>query len=260
MRLKNKIALVTGAAGGLGSAIARRLSEEGAKVIMTDVSDGTKTAKEIGATFLKHDVSSEEQWIEISKSVHDEHGQLDVLVNAAGILGNSDGTPLGSYELWKKVMSINLDGTFLGCRAFLPSMMERGKGSIVNIASMTSFVASPNEAAYGASKAGVWQLTRSIAAFLGHAGTKVRCNSVHPGIIRTPMVESLYDAAGEAMGVDKQVVEDTIKRLIPMGFLGDPTDVGNMVLFLASDESTYITGSDFKVDGGWEVNNPKIFG
>lgn len=257
MRLEGKIALVTGGAGGLGGSTAEKMAAEGATVYLTDMADGTELAEKIGATYLQQDVSNEAQWDEIAKIVLDKHGRLDTLVNTAGIEGPGD--PLSSYENWKRVISINLDGTFLGCRAFLPSMMEHGEGSIINFASMTTFVASANSAAYGASKAGVWQLSRSIAQYTGQAGTNVRCNSIHPGMIRTRMMEQVCEDAGEAMGVTGEDVEKQMARVIPLGYFGVPADIANMVAYLASDEARYITGSDFKVDGGWNINSPKLF-
>ena len=260
MRLENKIALVTGGAGGLGGATATRMAEEGATVYLTDVADGIDLAKEIDATYIRQDVTDEDQWEEIAGTILDKHGRLDALVNAAGVEGHTEGSPLGSYDNWKRVIAINLDGTFLGCRAFLPSMLKRGEGSIVNFASMTTFVASPASAAYGASKAGIWQLCKSIAAFAGEAGTNVRCNSIHPGIVRTPMVEQICEIAGREVGISGKEVEESMTRVIPLGYLGDPLDVAHMVVFLTSDESRYVTGSDFKVDGGWNINSPKLFG
>lgn len=257
MKLDGKIALITGGAGGIGGETARRLAAEGATVIVSDLADaaGQSLASEIDATFFHHDVSSDDQWELVVQECLRSHGQIDVLVNAAGIEGDlkAAGGLSTSLAEWRRVMSINLDGTFLGCRHVVPRMLESGGGSIINLSSIVSYLATPTGLAYGASKAAVEQLTRSIAWIGAQDGKKVRCNSVHPGVIRTRMTDNIIKELAALQDISEQDAEHAIVEAIPFKARGTTRDVADLILFLASDQSAYITGSAFKVDGGWSI-------
>ena len=256
-RMADKVALITGGAGGLGGATARRMAEEGAKVILADLADdqGQALAKELGGEYQRLDVTSERSWEEAVRAVDGRHGRIDVLVNGAGIEGDFvNGSPeTTSLETWNKVLRVNLDGTFLGCKHVLPVMKRAGKGAIVNISSMASFLGTPVNVAYGASKAGVQQLTKSVAVHGTRGGMKIRCNSVHPGVIRTRMLDEIYKQIGQVANVSAEEAEQMSLRAVPFGEVGEPDDVAWLILYLASDESRYVTGSEFMVDGGWHL-------
>jgi len=258
-RVQDKIVLITGGAGGLGGAAARLLAKEGAKVTITDVAEkpGTALARQIGGDFLFHDVSSEDQWQQVVAAVDRKYGAIHVLVNAAGIEGSQLGeaaTPeTTTLDEWRRVHAINLDGTFLGCRAVLPVMKRAGAGSIVNISSIVSFMGTPVTTAYGSSKAGVQQLTKSVALHGSRDRNRIRCNSIHPGLIRTRMLTSIYSEFARAQGLTLEEEEKASIKQVPLGRIGDPDDVAYLILYLASDESSYVTGSEFMVDGGWHL-------
>ncbi len=255
-RVEGKVAIITGGAGGIGAATARLLAREGAKVVLTDINDdnGRKLADEIGGTYHHQDVTDEAQWSSLVKSVESAHGALNILVNAAGIEGDvSGGTPENaSYAEWKRVHAINLDGTFLGCREAIPAMRRAGGGSIVNISSIVAHFATPFTAPYGSSKAGVRHLTMSVAHH--GAADKVRCNSVHPGLIRTRMLENIHATRARDTNKDFDAARAMSLARVPMGELGEPEDVAYMILYLACDESRYVTGAAFNIDGGWNLN------
>ena len=256
-RVQDKIALVTGGAGGLGGATARRMAEQGATVAICDVADeqGQALAKELGGDYHRLDVTNEDNWAAVAKAVADKHGRIDILVNGAGIEGDFvNGSPeTTSLDQWRKVLSVNLDGVFLGCKHVLPIMKAARKGSIVNISSMASFLGTPVNVAYGASKAGVQQLTKSVAVHGSRDGMKIRCNSVHPGVIRTQMLEKIYGQIGQLANVSKAQAEEMSLKQVPFGEVGEPDDVAYLILYLASDEAKYVTGSEFMVDGGWHL-------
>jgi 3(or 17)beta-hydroxysteroid dehydrogenase len=256
-RVQDKVAVVTGGAGGLGGETARLMAREGAKVILADLADdqGEALAKEIGGEYRRLDVTDEAQWARVVDAVDKAHGRIDILVNGAGIEGDFvRGSPeTTSLEQWRKVLSVNLDGTFLGCKHVLPVMKRAGRGSIVNISSMASYLGTPVNVAYGASKAGVQQLTKSVAVHGSREGMKIRCNSVHPGVIRTRMLDEIYRQIGQLANVSAEQAERMSLRAIPFGHVGEPDDVGYLILYLASDEAKYVTGSEFMVDGGWHL-------
>lgn len=258
MRMQDKVAIITGGAGGLGGATARWLAAEGAHVVITDIGSeaGEALAADIGGRFIRHDVTDESAWLRLIDDTMQHRGKVDVLVNAAGIEGDLAHSGLAtSLAEWRRVMAINLDGTFLGCRAVMPAMLEAGSGSIVNISSIVCYMGTPSGLAYGASKAGVEQLTRSIAMIGAQDGKRVRCNSVHPGIIRTRMTDNIIAQFAQAHNSSADETEAAMNSAVPFGERGQPDDIAKMVLFLASDESRYVTGSAFKVDGGWSVSN-----
>jgi 3(or 17)beta-hydroxysteroid dehydrogenase len=253
-RIEGKIAVVTGGAQGLGEAAVQRLVEEGAQVILSDsnVAAGTVTAAKYGATFIAHDVRDESQWEALMSDTWAKYGKLDILVNNAGIFTNCpvDETPL---EDFRRVIDINLTGCFLGCKHGVRTMKRNPEGvggSIINLSSVTGLRGQMGGAAYTSSKGGVRLLTKTVA--IENAARQIRCNSVHPGTMYTPMVKALFDAAGdEAAGIRAQIESQT-----PIGHLGEASDIGAMVLFLASDDSKYITGAEMVVDGGMTVGLP----
>ncbi len=258
MRVSGKVCLVTGGAGGIGSETARTLAREGGIVIVTDVSEaeGAPVAAECGGTFKRLDVSDFASWQAVVAEIIADYGRLDVLAHCAGIEGSylSGGVDT-DLATWDKVIGVNLTGTFYGLKAVFPQMLKQRVGSVVLVSSIVSCMATSSGVAYGASKAGVEHLARSFAIIGLKDGARVRCNSVHPGAIRTRMTDNIFAELAQKAGVATEVVADTVKDLIPFGVRGEPDDIANMILFLASDESKYATGSDFKVDGGWHVSD-----
>jgi NAD(P)-dependent dehydrogenase (short-subunit alcohol dehydrogenase family) len=250
-RAAGKRALVTGAAQGLGAAIAGMLAREGAQVAVTDVNgDGAgRTAAAINArnpgaaTAYEHDVSDEAQWTGVLGQAARDLGGLSVLVNNAGV-GALGSVEQETLEGWRRAMAVNADSVFLGCKHALPLLREAQPASIVNISSIAGLVAGHNYAAYNASKAAVWLLTKSVALHCARNGWDIRCNSVHPSFIRTPILDPLVERFGRAEG------EAKLARQVPLGRLGEPDDVAYAVLYLASDESRFMTGSELKLDGG----------
>ncbi len=182
-------------------------------------------------------------------------GRIDVLVNAAGIEGDLQaGSPeTTSLAEWRRVHAINLDGTFLGCRTVLPIMKRQKAGSIVNISSIVSYFGSPNAVAYSTSKGGVQTFTKSVARYGARDGNRIRCNSVHPGVIRTRMIKNIWAETARLTNRTPEEAERLSLRMVPFGALGEPEDVAWLILYLASDESRYVTGSEFQVDGGWHL-------
>lgn len=265
MRLKGKIALVTGAGRGIGEATAKRLAEEGARVCVTDIIEENaasvcKAINDAGgsAWALQQDVANEDSWAAVAQRVNKEAGGLDVLVLNAGIEMVSPIEKL-SYANWRKTQSINVDGVFLGCRALLPLMKSRAKetgkiGSIVMTSSIAGFVAFPNQLAYTASKGAVRLMAKGLAVELAGAGAEIRVNSVHPGVTRTPMMaELIVDwAKTGVIGTNSEAeVEAAFINGCPMKRWIEPVDIANGVLFLASDESRFMTGAEIVIDGGW---------
>jgi len=253
-RISGRVAVVTGGAQGLGEAAVQRLAEEGAQVILTDtnVAMGTDTAARHGATFIAHDVREEGQWEALMSGILSSYGKLDILVNNAGIFTSCpvDETPL---EDFRRVIDINLTGCFLGCKHGVRTMMRNPEGtggSIINLSSVTGLRGQIGGAAYTSSKGGVRLLTKTVA--VENAERHIRCNSIHPGTMYTPMVEKLFDAAGD----EAPVIKAQIESQTPMGRMGEASDIGDMVLFLASDDSKYITGAEMVVDGGMTVGLP----
>ncbi|MDX8142173.1 glucose 1-dehydrogenase [Lentzea sp. NBC_00516] len=240
MRLDGKVALITGAARGQGAAAARRFVAEGARVMITDVLDdqGKELAAELGAEYCHLDVSSEDEWAEAVAFTVQTFGDITVLVNNAGILHFSAlaETKLADYQ---RVIGINQVGTFLGMRTIVPSMRAAGGGSIVNVSSVEGLGGMPYLVAYTASKFAIRGMTKVAAMELGQHG--IRVNSVHPGAIDTPMVS-------EALG--RPIDVSPIGKKLALRRIGQPEDVANVVLFLASDDSAYCTGGEFVVDGG----------
>ena len=247
-RLEGKTALVTGAASGIGLQTSIRLAEEGALVMMTDINheEGLQQAEKIGAnaTFLKLDITEEEEWISILDETVKRFDRLDILVNSAGMVLIADVEQI-TVEEWRKVHAVNLDGTFLGCKHGVRVMKEFGAGSIINLSSVSGMIGGFNLAAYNSSKGAVRMLTKSVALHCARAGYGIRCNSIHPTFIETPMLESMIRDSP-----DPEKVRQTLVRQVPLRRIGKPDDVANMIVYLASDESTFVTGTEMVIDGG----------
>lgn len=252
-RMIDKVALVTGGASGLGKGIAQRFVEEGAITFVTDISEqGQSVAAALGAEFLAQDVRSEEGWERLVAQVVARHGRLDVLVNNAGIFSSCpvDETPL---EDWQRVLDVNLTGVFLGCKYAVRQMkLNPGgpSGAIINLSSVVGLRGQLGGSAYSASKGGVRLLTKTVA--LENAGIGIRCNSIHPGVIDTPIMDPLFAASD-----DPEAMRAGIEQSLPIGYMGDPArDIGNAAVYLASDESVYVTGTELVVDGGMTTGLP----
>lgn len=235
-RLKDKVILVTGAAGAIGSAMADAIVAMGGIAITSDL-DGTAG--------MDHglDVTSEEHWLRVIGAIERSAARLDGLVNAAGIaaVGSVEDTDLTT---WRRVMAVNLDGTFLGCKHALPLLKHRG-GSIVNLSSVSGLVGGHNLAAYNASKGGVRLLTKSVALHGARLDPKVRCNSVHPAFIEGPMADGLIAQTKDPARARERMAHD-----IPLGRFGKPSEVADLCVYLLSDESAFVTGAEFVLDGG----------
>lgn len=248
-RLAGKVALVTGAASGLGAATARAMAREGAAVMLSDRDPaGAALAQAIvddggQAAYWLHDVTSEEGWAETVAATQAEFGALHCLVNNAGVASSLD---LMTHSLadWRAVLSVNLDGVFLGMRHAGPAIAEAGGGSVINLSSILGKVGMAGTAAYCASKGGVALLTKSAA--LEWAPLGIRVNSVHPGFIETPMVADALHAAENGNEMRDQLI-----AAHPLGRFGVPREIADAVVFLASDESSFMTGSELVVDGGF---------
>jgi len=247
MRLENKVAIITGGAGGIGSITAERFAEEGSSVVLTDINPdaGEIVSQKIQAAggkakFIAADVTSAEDWDAIKSAALRHYGQIDILINNAGIshLGISDPT---SIDGWQTLMNVNSTSVFLGSRAIIPAMIDSGGGAIVNVSSLYGILGSPGHPGYNASKGAVRALTKATAVTYGSKG--IRANSVHPGVMQ-PMT------SGGAMDEAILKMREQFALMTPMRRMGKSADVANAMLFLASDEASYITGAELIVDGG----------
>lgn len=251
-RLAGKVALVTGAASGIGKACAEALAAEGAVVVLTDIqlALGQETASSIAAkggqaSFLKQDVTSETEWSRMVERIQADHGRLDILVNNAGIALGGQVADM-TYEDWKRQQLVNSDSVFLGTRASLPLMRKNGGGSIINMSSVAGLQGAVDLSAYCASKGAVRLFTKAVAVECAALKDGVRVNSVHPGIIDTPIWNAFAEPGdNQAPDLDAMAVDS-----VPMGVVGVPADIANAIVFLASDESRYMTGAEVVVDGG----------
>ena len=247
-RLEGKTALVTGAASGIGLQTSIRLAEEGARVMMTDINleEGRQQAEKLGAnaTFLKLDITEEEEWISVLDETVKRFGRLDILVNSAGMVLIADVEQI-TLEDWRKVHAVNLDGTFLGCKHGVRVMKEFGAGSIINLSSVSGMIGGFNLAAYNSSKGAERMLSKSVALHRARAGYGRSCNSIHPTFIETPMLESMIRDSP-----DPEKARQTLVRQVPLRRIGRPDDVANMIVYLASDESTFVTGTEMVIEGG----------
>lgn len=247
-RLQDKSALITGGARGIGAAIAKAFVNEGARVVIADVDTeaGESLATAIGATFFKLDVSSESDW----KSLALAHPAIDIVVNNAGITGFEDGQgphdpEHATLEEWHHVHSVNLDGCFLGCRYAIKAMRATGAGTIINMSSRSGLVGIPGAAAYASSKAAIRNHTKSVALYCAQQGLNIRCNSIHPAAILTPMWEALIGDGPDREARKAKMVADT-----PLRRFGTVEEVAAVAVMLASDEASYMTGSEVHLDGG----------
>ena len=251
-RLTDKVAMITGAASGIGLATARMFASQGAIVLMTDINEdaGEAAAAAIRATggmadFTGHDVTDEDSWIAALNVARALHGRLDILVNNAGI-GTAGSIEDATLEEWRQIHAVNADGPFLGCKHGIALMKESGEGgSIVNISSVAGIIGAPQLAAYCASKGSVRLLSKSVALHCARKGYGIRCNSVHPSYTDTPMVDGM---------VEQHRAPDTYRSALagasPMGRLGHADDIAGAILYLASDDSKFTTGAEIVVDGG----------
>ncbi|WP_428310504.1 SDR family NAD(P)-dependent oxidoreductase [Hydrocarboniphaga sp.] len=251
MRLKDKIALVTGAASGIGEAIARRFAQEGATVYVADVAQaaGERVAAEVGGHFLQLDVTVEADWSAAMQHIADRHQRLDALVNNAAIISNAS---IDSIDLqsWNRVLAVNLTGPMLGCRAAI-AMMRRNAtpgGSIVNLGSTTSFLGLPNDVIYTTTKTGVLGLTRSAAVQCARQGWNIRINSLHPGTTDTAILQGHIAQDPSMLG--------RFNAMSPMGRMAQPREIAALALFLVSDEASYCTGGAYTADGGLGATHP----
>lgn len=248
-RLAGKVALVTGGASGIGAETCRRMVAEGARVgicdIQADAAAGLEAELGSAARFVPLDVTDEAAWRKAVGAVEESFGRLDVLVNCAGI---SVPTPIDelSLEGWKKTMAVNADSVFLGCRYGIEAMRRCGGGSIINISSTLGIRGGSRHAAYCASKGAVRLLTKSVALRCAEEGWAIRCNSVHPGATETPIMDPFVSE-----GADREAVVAAFGSKHPMGRVGRPEEIANVIVFLASDESSYVTGAEIAVDGGY---------
>jgi NAD(P)-dependent dehydrogenase (short-subunit alcohol dehydrogenase family) len=235
-RLKDKIVLITGAAGAVGRAVAQAVQAAGGVAVTSDLS---------GRPGMDHslDVTSEADWLRVIAEIERGHGRLDGLVNAAGLaaLGNVEET---DYATWRRILAVNLDGTFLGCKHGL-SLLKRRGGAIVNVSSVAGLVGGHNFAAYNASKGGVRLLSKSVALHGARLDPQVRCNSIHPAFLEGSLVDDILKQAQFPEGARARITRD-----IPLGRLGTPAEVADLCVYLLSDESRFVTGAEFAIDGG----------
>jgi 3(or 17)beta-hydroxysteroid dehydrogenase len=252
-RAEGKVVIITGASGGIGQADAALFVREGAKVVLTDVADkaGQALAESLGpdALFLRHDVANEQDWARVVREAEERFGRLDVLVNNAGMMGLGSVVD-ASLEDWRRIHAVNLDGVFLGCKHALPAMERSGGGSIINISSIAAIHGLSYLAAYCSSKGAVRSLTKSVAVYCREKRNNVRCNSVHPDGVKTPMVVKVATGREEATREEIEAIARHSNRFC------EPEDIANVVLFLASDESRYINGAEIMVDNAAVVTPP----
>ena len=253
-RLEGLVALISGAAAGIGEGIARAFISEGAVVMLTDIRDeeGQLLAESLGthAFYQRLDVRQESEWLSTTQAVLERFGRLDVLVNNAGITGFESSQVAhdpehANLEDWHAVLATNLDGTFLGCKYAIRAMKSRGTGSIINISSRSGLVGVPGAAAYAASKAAVRNHSKSVALYCAEQGWRIRCNSIHPAAILTPMWEPMLSTGPDREERIQAVVKDT-----PLRRFGRVDEVAAVAVLLASNEAAYITGSEINIDGG----------
>jgi len=253
-RVSGKAALITGAAGGLGQAMAWMLAREGARVAATDMNiEGAQALADAinaecpGMAFaFAHDVTDEAQWVSVIDQAVAAMGGLSILINNAGIGCDFVWAEQDTLENWRRVQAVNVESIMLGCKHALPHLRASGAASIINISSVAGLAAAPGMGAYNATKAAVWMYTKTVALEAAKAGWNVRCNSVHPVFIRTPILDPFVAMAGG----DEGLAHEKLARGIPLKRIGEPDDVAWCALYLASDESKFVTGAEFKIDGG----------
>lgn len=259
-RLRNKVALVTGSAQGLGEACARLFAQHGATVLVSDINDtlGLKVAKELGppSAYLHLDVSVESEWKNAMEIIEKEYGALDILVNNAGVTGydgeyGPQDPENASLESWKHVHSVNLDSVFLGCKYAMPLLKKSKSASIINMASRSGIVGIPTAAAYASTKAAIRNHTKSVALYCAGNAYPIRCNAISPAAIMTPLWEPMLGT-----GEDRKRALERLTADIPLKRMGSPEDVAQAALYLASEESSYVTGTEIILDGGILAGSP----
>ena len=256
--LSGQVAIVTGGASGIGAAAASLLQAAGATVIVADIQD----ARDGAGRFIKHDVASEESWKALLADVLERDGRLDIMINNAGISGGPGTIENTTVEAWRRVEAINSEGVFLGCKYAIEGMKKTGarkpasKGSIVNVSSIAALIGSAGPTAYTASKGAVRLLSKSVALHCAEKKYDIRCNSVHPGGVDTAIFNPLWQAMGHEQG------KALIGAAHPIGHMAEPPDLGELLLWLASDRSAFVTGAEFVADGGMTTGlaNRRIFG
>jgi NAD(P)-dependent dehydrogenase (short-subunit alcohol dehydrogenase family) len=242
MMLDGRVVLVTGGSSGIGAACCDGFAAQGAVVIAADIRPAATDQAGQGRTLLQLDVTDPDRWRMVMEEIRGRHGRLDALVNSAGILaeGTVEDTPL---DLWRRVMAVNLNGTFFGCQAAIPLMRQGGGGAIVNLSSVSGIKADAELAAYDASKGAVRMLTKEVALYCARHGDAIRCNSVHPGIVDTPMVANFFETAEIS-------TEQEWAQTQPIGRRITPREVANLVVWLCSAEASFSTGAEYIIDGG----------
>ncbi len=253
-QVSGKVAIVTGGASGIGAACAETLAREGAKVVVTDVDDkmGNEVVARIAAAggtamFLFQDVTEEQRWPEVIAAAEKAYGRLDIMVANAGIGVSVPFFADMSLTEWRRQQAINLDGVFMSAKYAVPAMKRAGGGSIVMMSSVAGLRGSPGLAAYCATKGGVRLFAKAVALECAQMNLNIRCNSVHPGLIETPIWTKLQSSAGRNISADLAV---RAKAAVPLSRVGVPQDIADGVLFLCSDASSYITGQELVIDGG----------
>ena len=250
-RLDGKVALITGGASGLGKATGQLMAKEGATVVLSDLQEveGTAVSKQIKENgghcfFIKQDTTSEEGWQDICDSILENHGHLDILLNGAGVGSNAVEIEDMDFSTWRNCLSVNLDGVFLGCKYGIRAMRKGNGGSIINISSILGFAGLATATNYCASKGGVRLLTKAAALECARKTPLVRVNSIHPGFIDTPMVAGAIQRRGPEF-------RNYIEENVPLGELGEPNDIAEGVVYLASDGAKFVTGTELTIDGGF---------
>ena len=250
-RLDGKVALITGGASGLGKATGQLMAKEGATVVLSDLQEveGTAVSKQINENgghcfFIKQDTTSEEGWQDICDSILENHGHLDILLNGAGVGSSAVEIEDMDFSTWRNCLSVNLDGVFLGCKYGIRAMRKGNGGSIINISSILGFAGLATATNYCASKGGVRLLTKAAALECARKTPLVRVNSIHPGFIDTPMVAGAIQRRGPEF---RNYIEDNV----PLGELGEPIDIAEGVVYLASDGAKFVTGTELTIDGGF---------
>jgi NAD(P)-dependent dehydrogenase (short-subunit alcohol dehydrogenase family) len=262
-RLSDRVALVTGSLRGIGLAVAQRYLTEGAKVVLSDMADAghadvVAVLKDLGpdASYISLDVTLEDAWQAAEKAIRASHGRLDIMVNNAGIDGTGPVEDM-DFALWRKVMAVNVDGVFLGIKTFTPLMSETGKttpfgSSIINMASIMGLVGYADTAPYNASKGAVRLLTKAVAIEFATKRTPIRVNSLHPGFVHTPLLQiGFQNWVNLGMAEKVQDLVDMTAEATPVGRLAEASEIAGAAFFLASDDSSYCTGSELVIDGGW---------